>query len=693
MEVKMDKYIDKVLDRRYKMLEIIGSGGMAVVYKALCQKLNRYVAVKILKDEFLNDDDLRRKFHTESEAVALLSHPNIVSVYDVSSSPNMEYFVMELIDGITLKQYMQQRGVLSPKEAVHFILLILSAIEHAHSKNVIHRDIKPQNIMILRDGTLKVTDFGIARLGTEQNTLTPNTFGSVHYISPEQARGESIDGRTDIYSVGVILYEMLTGKLPYVGDSPVSVAIQHLNSDPVPLRNLNPDIPEALETITLKAMCGDREFRYSDAKSMIDDLESFQKDPNVLIPFTRPSYTNEDEQTLKMPKLKNLRGTTAMAQRAAAAPARKTTDPKRSDVDRRYNGNEDDREYRRYRGIGTGPLLAAVLALVLLVIGMYAVYRVILDPAGVSGGLDVGAPPLVGKSLDDIRSNPDYALFLIKESGSEFNDEYEEGVVISQDPEFGETMKANGVINVVLSRGAKAFTMLDLVNLEYRQAEIALNRLSDTFIIRKEYDKSDKIIDGNIISTKPATGGVLREGEIITLVISFGTELQTIDMPKIIGLTEQAAKKLLAENKLEVGLVNGVESNESPGTVVSQSVTPDSKVKETTVIDFEVSIGLASGTELPVDPTDPVDPADPSVPTDPTPPDGMATRMLPISLPTSPSVFIVKVVEDGKNTVYQKQHTPSDKSIVVTLTSKGSHIYTVYIDGVFKGDQVINFED
>ena len=275
----MDKYIGEMLDNRYEIKEKIGVGGMAVVYKALCHRLNRYVAVKILKDDYAVDEDFRRRFHTEAQAVAMLSHPNIVTVYDVSRTQDVNYIVMELIEGITLKQYMQKRGVLSWKEALHFSSQICKALIHAHSRGIVHRDIKPHNIMILKDGSVKVADFGIARLNSSQNTLTQETLGSVHYISPEQAKGSHTDARTDIYSLGVVMYEMITGRLPFEGDSAVAVAIQHISSIPLMPREIDPDIPEGFERITMKAMCADLDKRYQSAEQLYADLEAFRKDP------------------------------------------------------------------------------------------------------------------------------------------------------------------------------------------------------------------------------------------------------------------------------------------------------------------------------------------------------------------------------------------------------------------------------
>ena len=300
----MDQYIGKMLDNRYELLEVIGSGGMAVVYKAKCHRLNRMVAVKILRQELVEDAEFRRRFRDESQAVAMLSHPNIVSVYDVSRSGETEYIVMELIDGITLKQYMEKRGQLNwKKETLHFIIQIMRGLSHAHSRGIVHRDIKPHNIMVLRDGSVKITDFGIACLATATTTLTAEALGSVHYISPEQARGERVTARSDIYSAGVLLYELLTGRLPFEGESAVAVALQHLSSIPLSPREVNPEIPETLELICMKAMTADASRRYQSADEMISALEEFRKNPEVKLDITVDGINNAatNEPTSKLP--------------------------------------------------------------------------------------------------------------------------------------------------------------------------------------------------------------------------------------------------------------------------------------------------------------------------------------------------------------------------------------------------------
>ncbi len=293
----MDRYIGRMLDNRYEILEIIGSGGMAVVYKARCHRLNRLVAVKILKDENLEDEDFCRRFHAESQAVAMLSHPNIVSVYDVSSTEDQDYIVMELIDGITLKQYMEKKGVLNWRETVHFATHIARALEHAHSRGLVHRDIKPHNVMVLKNGSVKVADFGIARMMENNNTMTKEALGSVHYISPEQARGGRVDNRSDLYSLGVVMYEMITGRTPYDGESPVAVAIQHINGGAPRPSTINPMIHKGLEQIIMKAMAHDLQDRYISATAMLEDLDAFRKNPAIkfqtvelpVIPQRRPN--------------------------------------------------------------------------------------------------------------------------------------------------------------------------------------------------------------------------------------------------------------------------------------------------------------------------------------------------------------------------------------------------------------------
>ena len=395
----MDNLIGKTLDGLYTIQELIGAGGMANVYKAKCHRLNRLVAVKVLKSDLAEDADFRRRFRDESQAVAMLSHPNIVSVYDVGHSGETEYIVMELIEGETLKQRMAEHGVFSATEALHYATQICKALQHAHAHGIVHRDIKPQNIMVLRDGSVKVADFGIACLANSANTLTQEALGSVHYMSPEQARGDRTDARSDIYSAGVVLYEMLTGRLPFEGDNAVSVAIQHLSSVPLSPREINPDVPEALELICMKAMASDLEKRYASADEMLADLEEFRKNPEVDLDFTIEDLHREtvDEPTQYIPAVH----TVSKAQKVQEA-------------------DDEEEEEASPHKLGTRKLLtiigAAVAAVALIVLLWHAIFSDLLG--GEQTPTEYVVPHLIGKTPSEANTTATAAGLLIRFSGT-----------------------------------------------------------------------------------------------------------------------------------------------------------------------------------------------------------------------------------------------------------------------------------
>ena len=461
----MDQYIGKMLDNRYEILERIGVGGMAVVYKARCHRLNRLVAIKILKPELASDAEFRRRFQAESQAVAMLSHVNIVGVYDVCQSDGLNYIVMELIDGMTLKQYMQKRGTpLKWQEALHFISQVLRALDHAHSRGIIHRDIKPHNILVLRDGSIKVADFGIARLTSSQATLTQEAIGSVHYISPEQAKGSHIDGRSDLYSVGVMLYEMLTGRLPFEGDSAVSVAIQHLSSIPLAPREINPDIPEQLELICMKAMAPDLDRRYPSADAMIADLEAFRKNPGVSLDFEledlRPEESDEPTRPLRTASI--LSGSNAQS---GHRPARESERERR-----RYDDYDDDYDRPR-RGSNKRNTALIGVAVVLAVAVIVVLFRTILGSFGTAPTSYV-VPDLLGCTEEEAKELPEIKdIFKIAIQGTEFSDKYEKGEICRQDPEEGEERQGdNLVIKVWVSDGEDTGEMINGVGQSQRGA-------------------------------------------------------------------------------------------------------------------------------------------------------------------------------------------------------------------------------
>ena len=417
-----DKYIGRLLDNRYEILEVIGIGGMAIVYKARCHRLNRLVAIKILKDEYCKDDDFRRRFQAEGQAVAMLGHPNIVAVYDVSNVNGADYIVMELIDGISLKQYMENKGILNWKETLHFGIQISKALEH------VHRDIKPHNIMVLKNGSVKVADFGIARLMSQGNTLTKEALGSVHYISPEQAKGGRVDDRSDIYSLGTVMYEMMTGRPPYNGESPVAVAIQHINGGAKMPSTINPNIPGGMEQIIMKAMAHDPADRYASATAMLYDMDEFRKVPSILFDYNVPP-TDAVTQFKSNPERK----TPTTAERVAAGkaasgrrqpprntegkPARRPSEPQKSNPSKRRKDAYEEEETRSK--IATIAVIAcSVVAVVAIVVFLIA----LLGSGANNNDALISVPTLVGKNYDMLQVSDD---FIINPPNYEHNDKYE----------------------------------------------------------------------------------------------------------------------------------------------------------------------------------------------------------------------------------------------------------------------------
>ena len=566
----MDQYIGRMLDDRYEILELIGSGGMANVYKARCHRLNRLVAIKILKSDLADNADFRRRFRDESRAVAQLSHANIVSVYDVSTSGETEYIVMELIDGITLKQYMERRGRMDWRESLHFISQIMRGLSHAHSRGIIHRDIKPQNIMVLRDGSVKVADFGIACLANASQTLTQEALGSVHYISPEQARGDRIDARSDIYSAGVVLYEMLTGRLPFEGDSAVSVAIQHLSSVPLAPRDIDPSIPEPLELICMKAMNSDPDKRYPTADAMLEDLEKFRKDPTVDMDYIRKELAEvqpDSEPTMPLP---TAQVTTAMK--------------KRADQQRR---SEPEEEFR-FRDKKSIAIMAGIFAAALVLV--FLLFKLILGdfgPAGNNKSYEV--PNVRGMTVEEAQLTDGVKdIFEIVVKGTQRSDTYEPGQIIQQSPEAGRSRKSNFVIEVYVAAEEVKVDIPDVTGKEYRQARIELQELNLDLQFDFLSQNSDSYAKDMVISTIPAAGEPLKQGQKVTLYVSTGPK--TVTVPTFIGQDIAMAIKNAQDMGLTVGqpLFDPFSAVET-GRVTEQSIEADQVVDGGTQIVFTVS--------------------------------------------------------------------------------------------------------
>ena len=655
----MDQYIGKMLDNRYEILERIGTGGMAIVYKAKCHRLNRLVAIKILKSDLAQNEEFRRRFNAESQAVAQLSHPNIVSVYDVSRGGDMEYIVMELIDGITLKQYMEKRGQLNWRESLHFITQIMRGLSHAHSRGIIHRDIKPQNIMVLRDGSVKVADFGIACLADSAQTLTQEALGSVHYISPEQARGDRPDARSDIYSSGVVLYEMLTGRLPFEGESAVSVAIQHLSSIPLAPREINPDIPEQLELICMKAMAPDLEHRYQSADAMIADLEAFRKNPEVEMKFDlsdlRPEENDEPTRTIR------------------TMPSHTVTIPVHQ-PERNYPRRErdEDEEPRRAGSGKRGVLVGAVtVAAVAMVIVLFKTILGSFAPAVVD---QYQVPDLYNMTIEEAENDPRIeGVFEIQKAGSEFSTDVPEGHILRQDPKKDETRKGSQlVIQVWVSAGEETGEVPDLENKSEQDARILLEKLNKEYNLELTVEApeelkqfSEEVTEGYVIKTEPAQGEILKKGDTVKLILSKGPDIKPVTVLPFVGMSIDSVLSQLESYKLtcDAADVEVVDSDKPGGTIVWQSPASGETVPEWTTIKFRVSAGLASSA-LPIT----------------------------VDIPQN-GKDIVKVeiyVGDEPNPQYSETVYEADGAVSTTLYGTGRKMVKVYFDGVL--DQKQSYE-
>ncbi len=588
-----DKYIGRLLDNRYEILEVIGSGGMAVVYKARCHRLNRLVAIKILRDDFLEDEDFRSRFHGESQAVAMFSHPNIVSVYDVSTSVSLEadYIVMEMIDGISLKQYMEKKGVLNWKETLHFAIQIATALEHAHSRGNVHRDIKPHNIMVLKNGSVKVADFGIARMMSKGNTLTKEALGSVHYISPEQAKGGRVDTRSDIYSLGVVMYEMMTGRPPYDGDSPVSVAIKHIDGGAAMPSTLNPTIPDGLEQIIMKAMAHNIDDRYDSASQMLADMEEFRKDPTMLFGYNAAAL----EQLIQFPR-KPVTPPPAPPQGTAAdravnrANGQRPQGQPRTQPQRRPPQKPAPKKRREAEEKTDKISTIAIIICSLLVVAGIAVilWFALANPGGRTSadGQLIMVPTWEGKAYENIQNQDGFELIRV----GEYSETVEAGKVIRTEPAAGEKIAKGTKVKVFVSLGP-AKTMLNLVQLTEDEAKKVLNDLGLDLDIKVEKEYSKEIAVGKVIRTEPKAGDPLEISGTVTVVVSMGADGDT--MPFLEEVDEDIAKQLLETKNLNLNIKIEYEfsSTVAEGLVLRTNPEKGSDLKSGDTVTLYVSKG------------------------------------------------------------------------------------------------------
>ena len=559
-----DKYIGQILDKRYEILELIGEGGMTLVYQARDTRLDRLVAVKIMREEMAADEEVRRRFVAESHAVAMLSNPNIVAVYDVSHSDAMEYIVMELVDGITLKQYMDKKGALPWREMLHFTKQIARALGHAHQRGIIHRDIKPQNIMLLRDGTIKVADFGIAALENEIYENDGQAIGSIHYIAPEQARGEYPDARSDLYSLGVVMYEMLTGERPYTGDSIGEIAVKHMNADPVMPRAKNPEIPQELERITMKAMSANMAERYQSAEELLSDLDAFTQNQMRGTP-SEP----EEDQPLENPSVVPVRSVSELSR---------------------------EQYKRRRRRAGRVSFLAGAFGVLAAAIGLFVFLwnfwlNDIFSPAE-----RISLPNFVGSSYDALTSDAALNTLYNFEVIFVVNTDTAPGMVLSQSPAAGRSMMVTpeGIdVEIMVSTGNTQNTVPDVLNMDYRTASAILRQAG--FYVEIVNTVSDSYTRDYVVREEPEAGTELGTGSTVTLLVSSGPQIMSVVMPNLIGLSENAAIAQLENNRLSYGGSEYAASDLAAGTVIGQSREAFSEIEEHSKITLRVSTGPVTG--------------------------------------------------------------------------------------------------
>lgn len=566
----MDNYVGKRLDGRYEVQEIIGVGGMSVVYKAYDNVDDRIVAIKILKDEFLNNEEFKRRFKNESKAIALLSHENIVRVYDVNFGEKLQYIVMEYIDGITLKEYINKQNSITWNDAVYFMTQILRAVQHAHDKGIVHRDIKPQNIILLPNGTLKVTDFGIARFSrSETKTLTEQAIGSVHYIAPEQAKGEQTDERADIYSMGVVLYEMLAGKVPFDSENAVSVALMQVQANAEKLTQINPNIPKGLEQICVHAMQKNPDDRYQSATEMLLDIEEIIKNPNTVFNYA----SNTESQTKSVPTV----------------------------TDDRYNEEYDEAvDYdaeRKHKKKMIAAVTIGVIVLIAAVVGVIYMF---------TSGINTKTHTLenfVGYSYDELQNSNDYKYEFVAEYQK--TDEKEPGIILSQSPEAGSKITEGSTVTLVVAASEKDITMPNVYGLTLEMAEQTLKQ-SELSIFKAMKINSDTVEEGKVIYTDPKANSIVSGDQEITIYVSDGpstTTIETIKVPDVIGLTKSGAREFLTKYGFTNVEFKTQDSTYPKDVVISQSPSVGSSAKATDKITVIVSTGVTTTEPQTVDVT------------------------------------------------------------------------------------------
>lgn len=630
----MDRYIGKKIEGRYEVQELIGVGGMSHVFKGYDVLENRTVAIKILKDEFAQDEEFQRRFKNESKAIAVLDHPNIVKIFDVCYGSRGQSIIMEYIEGITLKEYLSRQEKISWKESLHFTTQILDAMDHAHSKGIVHRDLKPQNIMLMSDGSIRIMDFGIARFSrNEQRTVTDKAIGSVHYISPEQAQGESSDQKSDIYSVGVMMYEMLTGSLPFDADSAVSIAIKQISSKPKNPSELNPDIPEGLEEIVLKAMQKTPDDRYESSKAMLADIEEFKKNPSIQFEY---KYYSDDSATKYFDAVND--GKTKVMDSI------EKTEPE--DVKVKKQGK-------------TVLILSAVALAFITITGIFFAWMFLFG--GFSDSENIILDDLSGMTIEEIQELDKYSNITFEIIAQEYSDEFEIDTVIRQNPGADTEVKDNTTIQLTMSAGSRELTVPNISEMELSAAETMLTTRNITYTVVEIND--DYVKSGYVIETSPSIGSSITTSDTVTVYVSKGTSSTTAAIPDVTGLDQTIAQRLIEQEGFKIDTIETIDSDLPSGTVVSQTPTAGTTADSGTSVTLYISSGNYDK-EVSVS----------------------------VSLPTAVTDVVSLSYEFTSGASGNESLQPSvAKSITISNSGQGTDVLKIYIDGELFKQYSINY--
>lgn len=664
---------DQILGNRYQLLERIGGGGMAVVYKAKCLLLNRFVAVKILRSEFTDDEEFVKRFRVEAQAAASLNHPNIVSIYDVGKQDDTHYIVMEFIDGITLKEYISNRGVLPWNEAINIGIQICSAIEQAHKNFIVHRDIKPHNILITKEGIAKVTDFGIARAVTSATiTMVGSTIGSVHYFSPEQARGGFTDEKSDLYSLGITLYEMVTGKVPFDGESPVAIALKHIQEKPEKPAVINPSIPKGVNDLILKAMKKDQNLRYQNASDMLSDLQRTLAEPNAKI---NGSNAVEELPTRKM----------------QAVGADLEIQDKSDDGDEAYMEEEDTSTKKKrdrlstWLGIATGLVITGLIVF----IGIKLVIPAFI-PEPIEAYI---VEDYKNRKFEDVKALLSQHS-IIAEDDRVYNDSVDKDIIIAQDIAVGNSLKPGSVINFTVSDGP---LLVEIPDISGDESRVAAQIIVNSGLVPEEIREHNETVGkGLVIRTEPSAYEMVKPDTKVKVIVSLGPELEMVKMADLSGLTRTEAENWILKNKLKIGKILPEDVVSEVARVIKQYPLADSEVPEDTAV--ELTFGVEEqppedpGTYHPVE--DPEDQEDDQLPVS-----SAKTKLITITLDPSRTygeevwVYVESTPSDTNiRKVEVNQPVARDRfpfSIQVTIGEVGTTHIIVYLDNKLALEQDI----